>query len=461
MQADDRKIAPHDTLEGQLQRGRGEGFLRALNAPRVEVHELLVRCITHDPRWDGQLESRDDYYAQLALRTQMDLGALATHLRSNDDTESGGCNTQLTIGTLGALLRRGRRDAAELLRAYVGYGYWWDDAISELLQNGTPEDRVGLEEAVLARFPDDDALLEQVSRPSSQSWKAIAQPRSRLTKAIEYRANSEANSHRGGEVAGGSSDRANYTAMSTLDLIRQANQRNWQRISNVLGRRSKPDDIELLLEGALSPERPVSATCLEALGLRREPRLLEIVDRLLTESTPHWPRRVAMKALASLPAATVLPIARRWFYEKEWPLSRAAEGIFEAHATAADVPMLRSAIPGAESAEDYYRLCGIVEALSLRTDCGPFPELESVFRTASYSYCRIRVVEVLAKLGAGFAGGYARECLWDCEDQIRTIAVATVDLASPGARDRILEISSDICPSPFDDSIAAAKVRLQ
>lgn len=389
----------------------------------------------------------------------MELGALATHLRTNDDKESGGRNTQLTIGTLGALLRRGRRDAAELLRAYVKYGYWWDDAISEILQNGTPEDGLGLEEVVLARFPHDDALLEQVSRPSSQSWKAIAKPGSRLTKAIEHRASSATNPHRGTEVAAEDSDRANYTAMSTLDLIRQANQRNWQRISNVLGRRGKPGDIELLLEGALSPERPVSATCLEALGLRREPRLLQIVDRLLTESAPPWPRTSAMRALTRLPAATVLPLARRWFYEESWPLSRAAERIFEVHATAEDVPMLRSAIPAAERAEDYYRLCGITEALALRADCGPYPELESVFRTAAYSYCRARVARTLVKTNPGFARSFAHECLWDCESATREMGVLHANLTQPGVRERISEIQGD--SREWDSTLTAARARLQ
>ncbi|KAF0245432.1 MAG: hypothetical protein FD180_1655 [Planctomycetota bacterium] len=106
-------------------------------------------------------------------------------------------------------------------------------------------------------------------------------------------------------------------------------------------------------------------------------------------------------------------------------------------------------------------LCGIVEALALRADCGPFPELESVFRTASYSYCRIRVVKALAKSGAGFAGGFARECLWDCESEIKRIAVVEVDLGCPGALDRIREIESDPSPSQFDESASAAKTRLQ
>lgn len=390
----------------------------------------------------------------------MDLGALAAHLNCNDDKDHGGCNSPLTLGTLGALLRRGRRDAAEVLKSYVAYGYWWDDAISELLQNGTPEDRVGIEQAVLTRFPSDDALLEQVKRPSSQSWKAIARPSSRLAKAIERHASMDADPRSGGQDPG-RPEHANYTAMSTVDLIRQANQRNWQRISNVLGRRGNPNDIDLLLEGACSPERPVSATCFEALGLRREPRLLEIIDRVLVESLPPWPRISALRALTRLPAALVLPLARRWFCDNAWLHRLAAEKIFGAHATAEDVPVLRSAIPEAELKEDYYRLSGIVEALALRADCGPYPEMESIFRTASYSYLRARVVRFLAKSGQGFARGLARECLWDCESEIRGTAVTVVDLGGSGVLDRIREIADDPSPSRLDESPRLAKVRLQ
>ena len=463
MQIPERIIAPYDTLEGQLQRGRGEGFLRALDAPRSEVHELLLRCITRDPRWDTQLESRDGYYAELVQKTELDLHPLDLYLREHDDVDRNGCNAQLTVETLGILANRGRRDAANILKAYARYGQWWDGAIDCLLRSGNPDDLDGLDEAVSVRLPSEEALIEAMTWRSSDSlqwFRAFARPASRLTKTIELVLSSAATRLPRDDQAFEHQERGSYTALSTLELIRGANQLNWQRISIVLGRRNNPGDIELLLEGALSHERAVSATCLEALGLRRESRLLEILDRLLIEATPPWPRLSAMRALESLPAATVLPLARRWFFDEAWPLRVAAGRIFEKHATVEDVPMLRSAIPSAEQSEDYYLLSGIVEALALRADCGPFPELDSVFRTASYSYCRIRVVKLLAKSKARFASGFARECLWDCENQIRTIAVSEVDLESEGARDRIREIRDDPSPGEFDESAGAAKTRL-
>jgi hypothetical protein len=66
------RLANPTSLLGQLQRGRGQGYIRALEADRTEVHAALIQCITHDPRWDSQLESRAWYYAELMLRTNFD-----------------------------------------------------------------------------------------------------------------------------------------------------------------------------------------------------------------------------------------------------------------------------------------------------------------------------------------------------------------------------------------------------
>ena len=48
--------APADSLLGQLQRGRGLGFLRALQEDAALVRQLLLTCVIDDPRWDRQLE---------------------------------------------------------------------------------------------------------------------------------------------------------------------------------------------------------------------------------------------------------------------------------------------------------------------------------------------------------------------------------------------------------------------
>ncbi|MGO4430165.1 HEAT repeat domain-containing protein, partial [Streptomyces sp. MCAF7] len=59
----DPDIAPSGTLLGLLQRGRGDGTLHALAAPRAESLAALHHCVLHDPRRDWQVENRSLYYA--------------------------------------------------------------------------------------------------------------------------------------------------------------------------------------------------------------------------------------------------------------------------------------------------------------------------------------------------------------------------------------------------------------
>ena len=60
----ERDDNPHSVL-GQLQLGRGAGWLRA--ASEGDGPELLRAALSREPRWDRQLEHRADYYATLAI----------------------------------------------------------------------------------------------------------------------------------------------------------------------------------------------------------------------------------------------------------------------------------------------------------------------------------------------------------------------------------------------------------
>ena len=70
----DPVIAPSGTLLGLLQRGRGDGTLHALTAPRAEALAALDHCVLHDPRHDWQVENRSLYYARLYLDLQRRAG---------------------------------------------------------------------------------------------------------------------------------------------------------------------------------------------------------------------------------------------------------------------------------------------------------------------------------------------------------------------------------------------------
>lgn len=58
-------------LDRLLAHGRGAGWLAARELGSAAI-ELVLRCVIEDPRWDGQVESRDDYYASLLLALDAD-----------------------------------------------------------------------------------------------------------------------------------------------------------------------------------------------------------------------------------------------------------------------------------------------------------------------------------------------------------------------------------------------------
>jgi len=78
-------IAPSGTLLGLLQRGRGDGTLHALTAPRAEALAALNHCVLRDPRHDWQVENRSLYYARLYLDLNGELDEVEAHLFDAED----------------------------------------------------------------------------------------------------------------------------------------------------------------------------------------------------------------------------------------------------------------------------------------------------------------------------------------------------------------------------------------
>src|SRR6516162_8333076 len=156
------KHADADTLLGQLQRGRGEGYRRALAQPRHEACGYLLDCITNDPRLDSQVEDRAEYYAALAIETEFDLEPLSQYIREFDADDKG-WNTPLAIGTLGELAKRRYRDAAERLCDYVRWGQWWDWTLADLCAVPNPELHARMAGNVEERFRNDADLEEAIS----------------------------------------------------------------------------------------------------------------------------------------------------------------------------------------------------------------------------------------------------------------------------------------------------------
>lgn len=142
------RIATAETLLGQLQRGRGAGFLAALDMPRSQAWSLLIECITHDPRWDSQLEDRGGYYAALILASGMPLDPIARRLREQDGSQQWGGT--LCIEVLAHLARRRHASAALLLRQVAESAdtlELWQTAFDALMETQDPSAMAGLRAA--------------------------------------------------------------------------------------------------------------------------------------------------------------------------------------------------------------------------------------------------------------------------------------------------------------------------
>ncbi|MDV7221924.1 HEAT repeat domain-containing protein, partial [Streptomyces prunicolor] len=152
----DPVIAPSGTLLGLLQRGRGDGTLHALTAPRAEALAALNHCVLRDPRHDWQVENRSLYYARLYLDLNGDLDAVEAHLFDTEDVlDTEESRTGLALAVLGHLASYGRLDALALLRRYAASGTNWAWALDELALRDDDAGLRALAAPVLARFPAD------------------------------------------------------------------------------------------------------------------------------------------------------------------------------------------------------------------------------------------------------------------------------------------------------------------
>lgn len=177
----DPVIAPSGTLLGLLQRGRGDGTLHALTAPRPEALAALNHCVLRDPRHDWQVENRSLYYARLFLDLNGELDEVEAHLFCAEDVLDGDeSRTGLALAVLGHLASYGRRDALELLRRYAAHGSNWAWALDELALRDDDAGLRALAAPVLARFPADpegDAELAATVRDAFEPrpWRLWAE----------------------------------------------------------------------------------------------------------------------------------------------------------------------------------------------------------------------------------------------------------------------------------------------
>lgn len=162
-------LADPESLLGMLQRGRGKGYLAALEAAPETVWPLLFECVTNDPRLDPEGENREEYYAALIVATGMDVEPFRSYLVQHDAVDDpNDWSVGLLLLTLSCLAQdRENPTALAILREYVSYGPACCGVLRDLAAMETPAAlepsvavvcrRIALEAGVRADFQDRSA----------------------------------------------------------------------------------------------------------------------------------------------------------------------------------------------------------------------------------------------------------------------------------------------------------------
>jgi hypothetical protein len=343
-------------------------------------------------------------------------------------------------------------------RDYIAYGAHWDTALHGLvvladarelpLIPGAQQALDGLLATVRARFPSHEALVAALDRewPDYEPWRQWAQRDTEIAAALTEAKTGYLRSQRPRTPAA--------TNLSTRDILARPDVRSFRR---ELAARRGGENAALLLEAARSGSGDTQAAALIALGKQNDPRVLETALSLLPSAppppAPSWLRYAILHALSGLPSDPGLVYARKWYQADNFVLRRSAENIFARHAEPEDATMLREGARCAFEEGDDYRVCDAMDALARIPQLGPYPEVRAVFDGHRYSRARADAAAALAATDPSFPRDRAFECLWDCDDSARATGCAHVDLALPGARERLVRVLCSArrasCSSPL------------
>lgn len=431
------------TALGKLQRGRGAGYLEALQ--RLDTAgDLLVECISEDPRAEPYFEARADYYARLAAAIEFDPKPLGPIL----GRDSG---TMLAAETAGAMARRGDARAVELLMDYLPAGEHWGIAFRSLcdVKRRAPAAARLVEE----RYPDDKELFDQVYYDvprCPQPWEAGIDPTSRMGRALS---NSVERTKRVLD-----DDASAFMDLPTDELVRIVTQETRKKIVKVLAERTGAADRALMIEAGDGTYLEARLLCVEALAKQKAPEAFGIAERILRDpKTEKMAHISAAFALVDLPEELVLPAARRWFLESHAALRYAGETVISLCASPSDGPLLLTAVPEALANGDWDRLRDLLQGVARHPVGEEQPVLVEVFETAVASRCRTEAARAMSALPS-FAKGFAHECLWDCESDTRYRGVEAVAEWSGGVRERLEEIAADRFEEEYLRSLARGRL---
>ncbi|MFP3989985.1 HEAT repeat domain-containing protein [Streptomyces sp. E11-3] len=463
----DTVIAPSGTLLGLLQRGRGDGTLHALTAPRAEALAALNHCVLSDPRHDWQVENRSLYYARLYLDLHGGLDEIERHLFCGADVvDTDESRTGLALAVLGHLASYGRGDALALLRRYAASGTGWAWALDELALRDEDAGLRALAGPVLARFPhtpEGEAELAAAVRDAFEPrpWRLWADdPREAV--ATRVRAAQERGSfdqwQRQMQPAG---PRPGWSVRAVFDWAEEAVERGAGRhvpAARCLAAVAGPDDRPEILDTARMGGDGARSTALRYLADARDPVVLDLIDAAVADGT-RTVVDAAVDAFERMQSDAAVDRARGWVHRPD-ELGAAAGRVLACRGGAQDAPLVLGALREAVRGEgpDAQTLWTLVDGAGrLGISCAA-PVLRHVYRETASSQLRGRTARALAATDRSFAAGFAVECLWDCEESTREVAARHAETGDMRVVDQLRRLAAD--PAEEDEVQTAVRSRI-
>ncbi|MFD4544268.1 HEAT repeat domain-containing protein [Streptomyces bauhiniae] len=464
----DPVIAPSGTLLGLLQRGRGDGTLHALTAPRAEALQALDHCVLDDPRHDWQVENRSLYYARLYLDLNGGLDAIEAHLLDPEDAlDTEESRTGLALAVLGHLASYGRLDALALLRRYAAQGANWAWALDELALRDDDAGLRALAAPVLARFGTDPAGEAELAAAVRDAFE----PRPWRLWADDPRESVSARVRAAGEA--GSFDRWQRQLRPTgprpgwsVDAVFEWAQQGLERgaalhvpAARCLVAVAAPEDRPEILAAARSGTDGARCTALRYLADSGAPETLDLVEAAVTDG-PGVVVDAALDAFERMRTPAAVDHARRWAQRPD-VLGAAAGRVLACRGGAQDSDLVLGALREAVRGEgpDAPTLWTLVDGAGRLGIACAAPVLRHIYRETASSHLRGRAARALAATDPSFAAGFAVECLWDCEETTRELAARHAETGDARVVERLRRLAAD--PAEEDEVQTAVRSRFE
>ncbi|MFJ3335609.1 HEAT repeat domain-containing protein [Streptomyces sp. NPDC086766] len=448
----DPVIAPSGTLLGLLQRGRGDGTLHALTAPRAEALAALNHCVLHDPRHDWQVENRSLYYARLYLDLNGELDAVEAHLFDPEDVlDTDESRTGLALAVLGHLASYGRRDALALLRRYAAVGSNWAWALDELALRDDDAGLRALAAPVLARFPADaegEAELAATVRDAFEPrpWRLWAED-PRETVASRVRAAQEAGCFdRWQRQLRPSGPRPGWSVAAVFEWAQQGIERG--AVLHVPAARcltavAGPEDRPEIVRAARHGSDGARCTALRYLADANDPDALDLIESAVADGSAAAVE-AAVDAFERMRSVAAVDRARGWARRPD-RLGAAAGRVLACRGGTRDRDLVLAALREAVRGEgpDAPTLWTLVDGAGrLGITCAA-PVLRHIYRETASSHLRGRAARALAATDPSFATGFAVECLWDCEETTRELAARHAETGDLRVVEQLRRLAAD------------------